>query len=213
MKIALIGATGNVGSHVLVEALARGHQVTAIARDTAKLPADRPNLTASATDIYDTEALAAVLRGHDAVISAFNSGWGNPNLYTDYKRGYVSILAAANRSGVKRLLVVGGASSLVLPDGKRVFDAYIPPEFVHAVRGAMELLEDIKKETELDWTFLSPAIELRQGERTGKFRLGTDSPVMDAEGKSGITVADMAVAIVDEIEKGQFIRRRFTVGY
>jgi len=94
-----------------------------------------------------------------------------------------------------------------------VFDAFIPKEFAHAVRGAMELLEDIKQENELDWTFLSPAIELRPGEHTGKFRLGTDNPVMDAEGKSGITVADMAVAIIDEIENGQFIRRRFTVGY
>ena len=213
MKIALIGATGNVGSHILTEALARGHQVTAIARDTAKLPDNHPNLTASATDVYDTMALASALKGHDALISAFNSGWQNPNLYSDYKRGYASILSAAKQSGVKRLLVVGGASSLVLPDGRLVLDAFIPPEFVHAVRGAIELLEDIKKESDLDWTFLSPAIELRQGERTGKFRLGTDSPVMDAEGKSGITVADMAVAIVDEIENGQFIRRRFTVGY
>ena len=213
MKIALIGATGNVGSHVCKEALSRGHQVTAIARDTAKLSAGESNLSVIQTDVYDTDALALALRGHDAIISAFNSGWQNPNLYADYKRGYASILNAAKRSGVKRILVVGGASSLLLPDGRLVFDAYIPKEFVHAVRGAMELLEDIKKENELDWTFLSPAIELRPGERTGKFRLGTDNPVMDAEGKSSITVADMAVAIVDEIENGQFIHRRFTVGY
>lgn len=213
MKIALIGATGNVGSHVLKEALSRGHRVTAISRDAAKLPIGQENLTANETDVYDTDALASALRGHDAVISAFNSGWQNPNLYADYKRGYASILAAAKRSGVKRILVVGGASSLVLPDGSLVFDAYIPKEFVHAVRGAMELLDDIKQENELDWTFLSPAIDLQAGERTGKFRLGTDSPVMDGEGKSRISVADMAVAIVDEIESGQFIHRRFTVGY
>lgn len=213
MKIALIGATGNVGSHVLKEALSRGHRVTAISRDAAKLPIGQENLTANETDVYDTDALASALRGHDAVISAFNSGWQNPNLYADYKRGYASILAAAKRSGVKRILVVGGASSLVLPDGSLVFDAYIPKEFVHAVRGAMELLDDIKQENELDWTFLSPAIDLQAGERTGKFRLGTDSPVMDDTGKSRISVADMAVAIVDEIESGQFIHRRFTVGY
>ena len=213
MKIALIGATGNVGSHVLKEALSRGHRVTAISRDAAKLPIGQENLTANETDVYDTDALASALRGHDAVISAFNSGWQNPNLYADYKRGYASILAAAKRSGVKRILVVGGASSLVLPDGSLVFDAYIPKEFVHAVRGAMELLDDSKQENELDWTFLSPAIDLQAGERTGKFRLGTDSPVMDGEGKSRISVADMAVAIVDEIESGQFIHRRFTVGY
>ena len=213
MKIALIGATGNVGSHVLKEALSRGHRVTAISRDAAKLPIGQENLTANETDVYDTDALASALRGHDAVISAFNSGWQNPNLYADYKRGYASVLAAAKRSGVKRILVVGGASSLVLPDGSLVFDAYIPKEFVHAVRGAMELLDDIKQENELDWTFLSPAIDLQAGERTGKFRLGTDSPVMDDTGKSRISVADMAVAIVDEIESGQFIHRRFTVGY
>ena len=213
MKIALIGATGNVGSHVLKEALSRGHQVTAISRDAAKLPIGQENLTANETDVYDTDALASALRGHDAVISAFNSGWQNPNLYADYKRGYASILAAAKRSGVKRILVVGGASSLVLPDGRLVFDAFIPPDFVNAVRGAMELLDDIKQENALDWTFLSPAIDLQAGERTGKFRLGTDSPVMDDAGKSRISVADMAVAIVDEIENGQFIHRRFTVGY
>ena len=213
MKIALIGATGNVGSHVLKEALSRGHQVTAIVRDASKLPAGQSNVTANETDVTDTAALAKALRGHDAVISAFNSGWQNPNLYADYKRGYASILDATKRSGVKRILVVGGASSLVLPDGSLVFDAYIPKEFVHAVRGAMELLDDIKQENALDWTFLSPAIDLQAGERTGKFRLGTDSPVMDDAGKSRISVADMAVAIVDEIENGQFIHRRFTVGY
>ena len=213
MKIALIGATGTVGSQVLKEALSRGHQVTAIVRDASKLPTGQSNVTASETDVTDTAALATVLRGHDAVISAFNSGWQNPNLYADYKRGYASILDATKRSGVKRILVVGGASSLVLPDGRLVFDAYIPKDFVHAVRGAMELLEEIKQEDTLDWTFLSPAIDLHAGERTGKFRLGTDNPVTDGEGKSRITVADMAVAIVDEIENGQFIHRRFTVGY
>ena len=213
MKIALIGATGNVGSHVLKEALSRGHQVTANVRDASKLPEGQSNVTANETDVTDTAALTAALRGHDAVISAFNSGWQNPNLYADYKRGYASILAAVKRSGVKRILVVGGASSLVLPDGSLVFDAYIPKEFVHAVRGAMELLDDIKQENALDWTFLSPAIDLQAGERTGKFRLGTDSPVMDDAGKSRISVADMAVAIVDEIENGRFIHRRFTVGY
>lgn len=213
MNLALIGSTGFVGSKVLKEALSRGHQVTAISRDPSKITTSGNGLTPLPVDIFNPQALSAALAGHDAVISAYNSGWSNPNLYQDFKRGYASILSAAKEAKVPRLLVVGGASSLVLPDGRRVFDVYIPEDFKRAVIGAMELLDDLKKEQELNWVFLSPPIDLTDGDRTGAYRIGTDAPVTDAQGKSAITTGDLASVILDEIENPRFIRQRFTAGY
>lgn len=212
MKIVLIGATGFVGSKVLKEALSRGHEVTAISRSTAKLE-QGAGLIPSKLDVYDTNALSAALENQDVVISAFNSGWQNPNLYADYKRGYASILAAAKIAHVKRILIVGGAASLILPSGKRVYDENIPENFKTAVQGPMELLEELRSESELNWAFISPAPNLTAAEKTDHFRIGTDNPVTDTNGESSISVGDLAVAILDEIEKPQFIRKRFTVGY
>ena len=164
-------------------------------------------------DVYDTELLAKVLAGHDAIISAFNSGWNNPRIYEDYKRGYASILEAAKKAGVKRILVVGGASSLILPDGKRVFDVYIPEDIKPGVLGPLELLDELRQDLSLDWSFISPPLNLVEGPKTGKFRIGKDNPIFDEKGESKISVGDLAVAILDEIENPQFIRQRFTVGY
>lgn len=213
MKIVLIGATGFVGSKVLDEALSRGHQVTAICRDPAKITVQAEGLIPVAADVYDTQALASVLTGHDAIISAFNSGWQNPNLYADYKRGYASILDAAKSVNVKRILVVGGASSLILPSGERVFDVKIPEDLKKAVQGPLELLDDLRKDHSLNWSFISPPQNLFEGAKTGRFRIGKDNPITDEKGESSISVCDLAVAIVDEIEKPQFIHQRFTVGY
>lgn len=213
MKIALIGATGFVGSKVLIEALSRGHEVTAISRDTAKLTAQGAGIIPAAIDVYDTNALATALENQDVVISAFNSGWQNPNLYADYKRGYASILEAAKKAHVKRILMVGGAASLILPSGKRVYDENIPENFKTAVQGPLELLEELRSETELNWSFISPAPNLIAGDKTGRFRIGEDHPVTDEKGESKISVGDLAAAILDEIEKPQFIRKRFTAGY
>jgi putative NADH-flavin reductase len=213
MKIALIGATGFVGSKLLAEALSRGHEVTAISRDSAKITAQGVGLIPAAVDVYDSKALTSVLENQDAVISAFNSGWQNPNLYADFKRGYASILEAAKKAHVKRILVVGGAASLILPSGKRVYDVNIPEDFKTAVQGPLELLEELRHEKELNWSFISPAPNLTEGDKTGRFRIGRDNPVTDEKGESKISVGDLAVAILDEIEKPQFIRQRFTAGY
>lgn len=213
MKIALIGATGFVGAKLLTEALSRGHEVTAISRDTAKITARGEKLIPVALDVNDTKALTTIFESQDAVISAFNSGWTNPNLYADYKQAYVSILEAARKSRVKQILVVGGAASLVLPSGKRVYDVHIPENFKTAVRGPLELLEELRHEKDLNWTFISPAPKLTEGDKTGQFRLGKDNPVTDEKGESQISVGDLAVAILNEIENPQFIRQRFTVGY
>jgi len=214
MNIALIGATGFVGSAVLNEALNRGHKVTAIARDTSKIAVKNDNLTVVIADVYDTEALVKVLTGHDAIVNTFNAGWTNPNLYDDFIKGSESIQQAVKLSGVKRLLVVGGAGSLEIAPGVQLVDTpQFPAEWKTGATAARDYLNIIKKENDLDWTFLSPAIHLHPGARTGVFRLGSDQPVFDADHKSEITVEDMAMAIINELEQNQFIKKRFTLGY
>ena len=214
MKIAIIGATGFVGSTVLKEALQRGHQVTAIARNISKIATGNKNLTAVAADADDSAGLAKILAGHDAVVSAYNAGWTNPNLYNDFIKGSEAIQQAVRLSGVKRLLVVGGAGSLEVAPGVQLVDTpEFPEQWKSGATAARDYLNELKKETELDWTFISPAAYLHPGKRTGKFRLGTDHPVVDADGKNEISVEDMAVAIIDELENKQFIKKRFTLGY
>ncbi|HTK18572.1 MAG TPA: NAD(P)-dependent oxidoreductase [Mucilaginibacter sp.] len=214
MKIAIIGASGFVGSAVLNEALNRGYEVTAIARNTSKITVKSEKLTLVTTDVYDTQALTKVIKGHDAIVNTFNAGWTNPNLYDDFIKGSESIQAAVKLAGLKRLLVVGGAGSLEIAPGVQLVDSpQFPAEWKTGASAARDYLNIIKKENDLDWTFLSPAINLHPGTRTGAFRLGTDQPVFDADHKSEISVEDMAIAIIDELEQGQFIRKRFTLGY
>lgn len=214
MKVALIGATGFVGTAVLNEALNRGYDVTAIARDPKKITSTNDKLTLVAVDVYDADKLAEVLKGHDAVINTFNAGWANPDLYNDFIKGSEAIQQATKLSGVKRLLIVGGAGSLYAAPGLQLVDTpQFPAEWKTGATAARDYLNIIKKEEELDWTFLSPAINLHPGTRTGKFRLGTDEPVFATDGKSEISVEDMAVAILDELENNQFVKRRFTLGY
>lgn len=214
MKIAIIGATGFVGSAVLNEALQRGHQVTAIARNIDKIPTGNKNLTAIAADVYDSASLAKILTGQDAVVSAYNAGWTNPNLYNDFIKGSEAIQQAVKLSGVKRLLVAGGAGSLEVAPGVQLVDTpEFPEQWKSGSTAARDYLNNLKKETELDWTFISPAIQLHPGKRTGVFRLGTDQPVLDSEGKSDISVEDLAVAIIDELENNRHIKKRFTLGY
>jgi putative NADH-flavin reductase len=217
MKLALIGATGNVGKTILEEALFRGHEVTAIVRDPKKLDIINDKLTIKIADVFDTDSLAAILTGHDAVISSYNSGWANPNIYADYIAGSEAIQKAVKQSGVKRLLVLGGAGSLEVAPGIQLVDSPdFPAAYKPGASAARDYLNILRKEEELDWTFLSPAINMhpdRRAERTGKFRIGTDQPVYNENGVHDITIEDLAVAIINELENNQFIKRRFTVGY
>ncbi|MGZ3753495.1 MAG: NAD(P)-dependent oxidoreductase [Mucilaginibacter sp.] len=214
MKIAIIGATGFVGSAVLNEALHRGYKVTAIARNADKIVTNNDNVTAVAANAEEVGSMASVLGGHDAVVSAYNAGWTNPNLYNDFIKGSEAIQQAVKLSGVKRLLVVGGAGSLEIAPGLQLVDTpEFPAEYKAGATAARDYLNMLKKETELDWTFLSPAIQLHPGKRTGVFRLGTDQPVFDENGKNDISVEDMAVAILDELESNRFVKKRFTLGY
>ncbi|WP_296069255.1 NAD(P)-dependent oxidoreductase [uncultured Agrobacterium sp.] len=201
-KIALIGASGNAGSRILKELSDRGHEVTAIARHPEKIATLR-GVVAKTGDVFDGEALAALLRGHDAVISSVHFTASDPK----------TLIEAVRASGVPRYLVVGGAGSLEIAPGQRVVDL---PDFpaaykAEATKGA-EFLDLLKQEKELDWTFLSPSAEFVPGDRTGKFRIGKDS-LLSNEAGSRISFEDYAVALVDEIEKPQHSRQRFTVGY
>ncbi|CAI1673373.1 TPA: NAD(P)-dependent oxidoreductase [Serratia fonticola] len=213
MKVAIIGATGFVGRRVVDEALARGLQVTAIARQKKDLP-DNANLTIALGDVADGPWLAQQLAGHDVVISAYNPGWAEADLYEKTAKGAQQILAAVKQSAVKRLLYVGGAGSLEVAPGVELVDT---PQFPENIRpGALavrDLRNVLKKETQLDWTYLSPAALLEPGKRTGQFRLGTTQLLMKGDAPANISVEDLAVAIIDEVEKPQFIKAQFTAAY
>ncbi|QEC43784.1 NAD(P)-dependent oxidoreductase [Pseudobacter ginsenosidimutans] len=217
MKLAIIGASGFVGSHLLQEALDRGHKVTAIVRNPEKIKLHHPHLTIKGCDVMDEAALAPLLAGSDVVISAYNSGWTNPNIYADFMQGSRSILEATKEAGVPRIIVIGGAGSLEIKPGLQLVDS---PGFPDAYKGgataARDFLNELKKENDLDWTFLSPAIEMNHTlkiGRTGQYRTGTDQPVFNNEKHSIISVEDLCMAVIDEVEKQQFSRKRFTVGY
>lgn len=213
MKIVLLGATGFVGSALLDEALRRGHEVTAIVRHPEKLTR-KEGLVAKAGDVYDPELLAKLIRGHDALISAFNPGWQNPSLYDDQVRGTTSIIAAVKVAGIKRVLWVGGTGGLEVKPGVRVLDGPGLPDWVRpGALATFNALEQLRKEVELGWSYLAPSAELLPGERTGKFRLGGDQLLVDANGRSWISVQDYAVAMIDELENPRHVRQRFTVGY
>lgn len=202
-KIAIIGATGRAGSQLLEEALRRGHSVVAIARDPSSLQG-REGVTVKALDAKDSAALQAAVTGVDAVLSAAHFSTLAPQ----------AIIEPVKRAGVKRLLVVGGAGSLLLPSGQRVIDS---PDFPEAYKAeassGVGFLDTLRQEPTLDWTFLSPSAEFVEGERSGRYTLGKDHLLIGADGKSWITFADYAIALIDELEKPAHTRQRFTVGY
>jgi uncharacterized protein len=203
MNVALIGPTGHVGSRLLAELLRRGHEVTGIARHPEGLPS-QPHLTVKRGDANDEDGVTALLRGHDAVISAGRFVSVNPR----------ALIAAVKKAGVPRLLVVGGAGSLEVAPGVQLVDT---PEFPEAYKpeslAGRDFLHALRGERELNWTFLSPSATFAPGERTGTFRLGTDQLLIGADGESRISMEDFAIALVDELETPRHPRQRFTVGY
>lgn len=203
MKIALIGATGFIGSRLLAELTSRGHQVTAIVRNPEKVP-QGAGVSARKGDVYDKDALSALLAGHDAVISAVHYTASDPAI----------LLAAVKQSGAKRYLVVGGAGSLEVAPGVKLFDTKeFPAIYLDEARKGGAYLDLLKGENGLDWTFLSPSALIEPGERTGQFRLGKDQLLVDDKGQSRISAEDYAIALVDELETPAHSRQRFTVGY
>ena len=216
MKVALIGATGFVGSAILKELAERNHSVKAISRSIST-DLGYKNAVGIALDINDSEKLASELKGADIVISAYNPGWTNPSIYDDFLKGAKNIQEAVKRAEVTRFIVIGGAGSLYIDEDVKVIDSpEFPIEIKPGALAASEYLDYLRDETTLDWEFFSPAIEMHQGTsgtRTGKYRLGLDNPVVNKEGRSILSVEDVAVVIADEAEKQNFTRRRFTAGY
>nr|WP_315150336.1 NAD(P)H-binding protein [uncultured Flavobacterium sp.] len=213
MKIAIIGATGFVGSAILNELAGRNHELTAIARN----PKDSSEAKWVAADIFNIDSLAETLKGHDVIINAYNPGWTNPNIYNDSIAGSKAIQEAVKKSGVRRFITIGGAGSLyIAPNVQLVDTPEFPKEIFDGANAARHYLEIIKEEKELDWAFFSPAIEMHQGTktgRTGKYRLGLENPVFNEEQRSILSVEDLAFVIADEVETPKHHQVRFTAAY
>jgi putative NADH-flavin reductase len=215
MKVAIVGATGFIGSKLLAEAVSRSHVVTAITRSPDKLPKGDRIIPVPA-DVNDVHALTRYFHGQDAVIHSYapGRGLGAEENMEKQRAGTLSIIAAVKAAGLKRLLAVGGGGSLEVAPGVAHFDT---PEFPAAYQGGARATAQIKEllraEKDLDWTFLCPSTSIFPGERTGKFRLGGDQLLVGADGQSRISVEDYAVAMIDELENPKHTRHRFTVGY
>jgi putative NADH-flavin reductase len=233
MRIGVIGATGTIGSRVVDEALGRGHRVTALSRDTTRIQDDRDGVTWASVDVLDAASIAAVLPGLDVLISGFQPGNAARD-FSDtvarsiadpavYARAATALLTALESHPRTRLIVIGGAGSLEIEPGLVRADSDellhesldqlgLPREYAAAVRGHRDALNLLRTSNRL-WTYLSPAEDIAPGERTGRFRVGGDQPILDAEGRSRISVEDAAVALIDEVELPRFVQRRFTIGY
>jgi uncharacterized protein len=210
MNVALYGASGMIGSRILKELISRGHKVTVVARDPGKIPATA-NVKVVKGNVLDAESVASAVKGADAVISSYGPGsQDQQKLMEDSTR---ALIAGVKKAGVKRFLMVGGAGSLMVAPGVDLIDSgHLPEEYMTiaiAHRDALKIL----RESDLDWTSLSPAGFIQPGERTGKFRLGGESLVADAQGNSQISAEDYAVALVDELEHPKHIKQRFTLAY
>lgn len=207
MKIAIIGATGFVGSGIVSESLERGHDVTAIVRNPDKLPT-HPKLKGVKTDVAEREKLLSAIAGHDVVISAYNPGGDTDG------QGTRSIIEAVNQSDVGRLLVVGGAGTLEVAPGQRLIDQPdFPAEWREGALKTAAFLDQLRSEKELNWTFVSPAAMLAPGDRTGKYRVGADQLLKGPDGESRISIPDYALAMLDEVENPKHPRQRISVAY
>jgi uncharacterized protein len=209
MNVVLYGASGMIGSRILDELVRRGHQVKAVVRNPGKI-APRPGVTAVKGDVTSAPSVAQTARGADAAISAYAAPQGEESTLS---AALFALLDGLAEAGVKRLIVVGGAGSLEAVPGVALVDAPGFPEAYRDVAMAHRDLLPILRESSLDWTCLSPAGIIEPGERTGKFRLGTTFLVVDEKGESRISAEDYAVALVDELENPQHIRRQFTLAY
>ncbi|MBB3725779.1 NAD(P)-dependent oxidoreductase [Nonomuraea dietziae] len=233
MHIGIIGATGGIGSRVVTEALDRGHHVTAFTRDAGRISEERKNVVWRSIDVLDAGSIAAVLPGLDVLISGFQPGnaakdfadtvarsIADPTVYATAARALLKALESHPRT---RLIVIGGAGSLEIEPGLVPADSDdilhesldqlgLPRAYAAAVRGHRDALNVLRTSNRL-WTYFSPAEDIAPGQRTGRFRIGGDQPVVDADGRSRISSEDAAVALVDEAELPRFVQRRFTIGY
>lgn len=211
LKIALFGATGMIGSRIASEAVRRGHQVTALGRNPARVPAGVANLQAAQADLLDAASVGAAVRGHDVVASAYAPPQDDPGVVSKATHALVEGVRAA---GLKRLVAVGGAGTLEVAPGKQLVDADGFPDAYKAIALAhRDAFDYYRGVTNLDWTVFAPAALIAPGERTGQFRTGANTLIADADGNSRISAEDYAIAFVDELEQGRFIRQIATVAY
>ncbi|WP_028981721.1 NAD(P)-dependent oxidoreductase [Sporocytophaga myxococcoides] len=211
MKIALIGATGNIGSRILKEALNRGHEVTAIVRNPSKLAYNSPKLKIVQGDIFDSDQISGVVKNSDVVISAFGPGMSDTDKLVKATKALINAIKA---SGKLRLIAVGGAGSLEVGDGMLLVETpEFPSEWKAIAEAHKEALALYEKEIGLDWTNISPSAMIEPGNRTGIFRISTNKLLIDKNGTSRISMEDFAVAILNEVENPNFRKTRFTVGY
>jgi putative NADH-flavin reductase len=214
MKIALFGATGTIGQRILREALERGHYVTAIARNPSRISEKNEKLQTATGDATDADSIAKAVAGHDVVISTIGPSQPEDNLNIVIDAAH-SLLEGLASAGVKRLLIVGGAASLEVAPGVLLIDS---PDFPAAWKGIAQAQSDALEvyrstQTDIDWTYISPAALIEPGERTGKYRTSDNQLVVNEKGESKISTEDYAVALLDEVENPQHRRKRFTVAY
>lgn len=212
MHIALFGASGMLGQRILQEALARGHQVTALVRNPAKITSTETYLSIKEANVLDPASVAQAVSGHEVVVSAIGPGSDQPE--TTVVEAARVLLQGIAQAGVPRLLVVGGAGGLEVTPGVKLMDTPdFPAAWKSIARAHVDAFEIYQKEEKLNWTYLSPAASIAPGQRTGQYRTGTDQLVTDKQGESRISAEDFAVAMLDEVERPQFTRQRFTVAY
>jgi uncharacterized protein len=211
LKIALFGATGMIGSRIAAEATRRGHQVTALSRHPERIEARDTSVKAAKADVTDAASVADAVRGHDVVASAYAPPQGDAALVVTASKALVE---GVRKAGLKRLVVVGGAGSLEVAPGKQLVDSEGFPDAYKAVALAhRDALAYYRTVNDIDWTFFAPAALIAPGERTGTFRTAADVLLTDADGTSRISAEDYAIAFVDELEQGRFVRQIATVAY
>lgn len=209
MKVAIIGASGFIGSAILNEALSRGHDITAIVRNPEKVTVSNPRLNVKKGDVIKEEELVSLLKGNEAVISAYSA-----NDSSTYVKAITAIINATKKAGITRLLAVSGAGSLEVKPGVQLLDTpEFPAEWKDGATATRDAFDVIKQVTDLDWSVLSPAMVIEPGPRTGVFRLGKDQVLFNDKGESKISTADFAVALLDELERPAHIKQRFTLAY
>ncbi|ASA25358.1 NAD(P)-dependent oxidoreductase [Paenibacillus donghaensis] len=210
MDVVVIGATGRIGHAIVQEALKRKHQVTAAVRNPQAITATHERLATVAVDILDPASVAAVVRGHEEVISAFGPPSGREQ---DLLTAANSLVQGLQEAGLARLLVVGGAGSLKTESGELLMDTADFPQTLKPLAEAHAEAYATYSKSQLDYTVISPPAFIHPGRRTGQFRIGLDRLIVDEDGRSGISIEDFAVAVIDELEEGNYSRERFTVAY
>jgi uncharacterized protein len=211
MKVVLFGASGMIGSRILKELVARGHQVKAVVRDLTRVPL-QADVTTESGNILNPEEVARTTAGADAVVNAYSPGY-KPEEVNRLLDATHSLIAGMKKADVHRVIMVGGAGTLYVAPGVTVIDSgHLPAEWM-AIAVAHRDAKEILRQSGLGWTSFSPAAFIEPGERTAKFRIGEDNLIVDETGTSRISAEDYAVALVDELENPKYIGKRFTAAY